>query len=92
MNGRALAVQGAGFGPASFAVQGVRPDGAHNREVAVQGIGYGSGSMALQGFRRQSTEYVVPQGGPGGPVRRLAQRKPVTRRDRDDDVLLFLLR
>lgn len=84
MNPRALGVQGAGFGPRALATHGLLAAQAADREVAVQGVGYGPGSMALQGFYRrgQSSE------GPGRRILDLRRR----RRDRDDDVLMFLLR
>lgn len=92
MNPHALALQGAGFGQFAFATQGAfAPTGA-SREVAVQGVGFGPLSTALQGLyvRRQSGSIppdFVPTWGP-----KVYPKKSPRRRDRDDDVLLFLLR
>jgi hypothetical protein len=66
---------------------------SRNREVALQGLGYGQGSAALQGFyRRQDTGIIVPPdfAPTWGP--KVYPKKSPRRRDRDDDVLLFLLR
>lgn len=90
---RALAVQGAGFGPLPFAVLGVTsivPAG-HNlntRAIAVQGIGFDARVTALQGFwppadvEDDDTPIYFP------PKR----KKKAKRHDTDDDVLLFLLK
>lgn len=60
------------------------------RAIALQGLGYGPRLVAVQGFARATPPIAYPSGGTG---RRAQPRKlPAKRRDRDDDVLMFLLR
>ena len=85
---RAIAVQGVGYGPRSMASHGfgrsavialpVTRGASH--EISVQGVGY----------------LPPPYAGGGGPiVRRRKAPSPLLaarpRRDRDDDILLFIL-
>ena len=91
MPSRVIAIQGAGTDARAFATQGwlVTTIGVADREVAVQGIGFGAGSTALQGFYRRGAagQDFAPTWGP-----KVYPKKSPRRRDRDDDVLLFLLR
>ena len=65
------------------------------RAVQAQGVGYGARMLALQGFVIRAGYLDSYQGGGGPIVRR--RKAPVTvetarqRRDRDDDVLMFIL-
>lgn len=61
----------------------------NSRDVAVQGIGFSAGNIALQGFYRRGAAGpdFAPTWGP-----KVYPKKSPRRRDRDDDVLLFLLR
>lgn len=91
LDARVVAVQGAGSAPGVFAVLGLRSaapirDCLNPRAIAIQGVGFGAGFLARQGLLCDAEEPVdeidwslyVPR-----PVRK--------RRNRDDDVLLFLL-
>ena len=101
-----IPVQGVGYGPRSMASHGfgrravatvpVTATGGASHEIPVQGVGYGPRSMALHGFGRRSLAVSPFYAGGGGPiVRRRKAPLPLLaarpRRDRDDDILLFIL-
>lgn len=87
-----VAAQGVGDRPASLAAQGlvagVFPEppfrGQDPTAISVQGVGFSPRLLARHGF---NPLHGIPIG--GGPR---VTKRPKAKRDRDDDVLMFLLR